>query len=198
MSKKRKFKGNNYQGGSKNTKIKTHIQSFNPDGTSIDPSLCDSNNLVILYTISRLEIETCDTDRIVHDLDANSGSIFVKCGMGNIIFAVEGYDSDDREMYLIPEFRRWMAQAEELNICWLYYSNIESYWFNTAFLSTANNLTVRDKSEICVVYTSDVQAFLDSQIERYEEFCNVANKTSEESDRHLESALRKFNILNQE
>lgn len=197
MSKKRKFKANNYQGGSKNMKFKTHIQSLNPDGTSIGPSLCDSNNVVILYTISRLEIETCDTDRIVHDLSVNSGSPFVKCGMGNIIFMVEGYDSDDREMYLIPEFRRWMAKAEKLNLCWLYYSNVESYWLQTALLSITNNLVVEDKSEICALYKRDVQAFLDSQIERYEELCNVANKTSEESERHLESALRKFNILNQ-
>ena len=45
--------------------------------------------------------------------------------MGSLVFGVDGYDSDPRELHVIPEVRRFYAAFHEAWPYWLYFCNLD-------------------------------------------------------------------------
>jgi len=67
----------------------------------------------VLYGISRHEVEHCLTERIVHDLRMAPDNPFCSCPMDGLLFSVDGYDDDPRELFQIPEFREFIRELSK-------------------------------------------------------------------------------------
>src|SRR5882724_3682091 len=67
-----------------------------------------SENELIVYQFSRMKVEQGDFTHFLSlytpdKLPAGPG---LKAMLGRMLFCIEGYDADPREIYLIPEVRR--------------------------------------------------------------------------------------------
>jgi hypothetical protein len=85
-----------------------------------------SEKQLIVYQFSRDKVERGDFSAFL----ATFGTDRLPTGpalaglQGGLIFAVEGYDDDDREIYAIPEVRRFYASFHRAWPYWLYFCDL--------------------------------------------------------------------------
>jgi len=174
-------------------KTKTHSADGIPS-TTTPAELKDS---VVMYEISRYEIENGLTQRLVHDLRVDPGNPLIQAGIGNIIFMVTGYDNDPREIYEIPEFVAYIRKANKSAPCWMYYAAPESLWVQTvAFCVLKSSHVSGSRPGFRTLAFSPYEAagFLDSQLDDCCELSIIAKVSEKKSKEHLKLVFKGFGI----
>lgn len=184
------MKNHTHINGAYNVEITTHWSHIDSNGSISASGPEHFENAIIFYEISRLEIELGHTSRIQDDLKADKGNPFVRHGMGNIIFAVNGYDSDPRELSQIPEFQRFVGKLQKAYPCWLYFARIESYWLQVVLSSLSGGGDA--------VTAQQLESFFMEQIDLLATLSVLAGKSQEEMIQHLNKARKSFGLAHKE
>ncbi len=154
-------------------------------------SPADFKNSVIIYEISRKEIESCNTERINNDLKPDPNSVMVKHGMGKVDFRATGYECEERELFHLPKFRKFMVRMQVENPCWLYYNHVSSFWLHYAALSVCDNSATLqrtgDKRIECVFSNENLASFLNVQLLQFLELWDASGRGLDEIIPHLDA-----------
>lgn len=180
-------------------KQKTYMYQYTIDGGAkpIEPTNADFRNSVICYLIAREDIEAGYVDRLAHDLRITPDNPMALGGPGKVIFMADGYDSDRRELWEIPEFVRFVRKAEEAKLCWLYFSDTDSRWMNVLLATRCDGSVpvIRESHmNLIPVYEEIIQATVDRQAEDFHKLCRIAglrNKAASHAFRMAVKAVRK-------
>ncbi|MEI6492493.1 MAG: hypothetical protein WCO94_08085 [Verrucomicrobiota bacterium] len=157
----------------------------------------DMKNSVVMYEISRYEIENGLTERLVHDLRVDPENPLIQAGIGSVIFMVTGYDIDSRELYDIPEFVAYIRKANEATPCWIYYAAPESYWLQTVVFCISKSAYVsgsRPGFRTLAFSPYEAAGFLDRQLDDCLELSIIGNVTEKKSREHLKLVFAGFSI----
>ena len=82
---------------------------------------------LILYQFSRSKVERCDFGHFLslYAPDKLPEGRPLRDMMNCFVFCIEGWDSDPREIHLIPEIRRFYSVFHEAWPYWLYFCNLD-------------------------------------------------------------------------
>lgn len=83
---------------------------------------------IIFYQFSRDKVERGDFSHFLslYAPDKLPTGRRLRVMMNSIVFGIEGYDDDPREIHSIPEIRRFYAAFHEVWPYWLYFCNLET------------------------------------------------------------------------
>jgi hypothetical protein len=83
---------------------------------------------IIFYQFSRSKVERCDFSHFLglYAPDKLPTGSRLREMMGTLMFVIEGYDDDPREIHSIPEIRRFYTAFHEAWPYWLYFCNLET------------------------------------------------------------------------
>jgi hypothetical protein len=83
---------------------------------------------LILYQFSRSKVERGDFNHFLslYAPDRLPEGRRLREMMGRIVFCVEGWDDDPREIHMVPEIRRFYSAFHEAWPYWLYFCNLEA------------------------------------------------------------------------
>ncbi len=153
----------------------------------------------VLYEISRHEVESCLTERITHDLRIAVDNPFCACEMDGMIFSVRGYDDDPRELFQIPEFRRFVRKLNNHEIPWLFLACLETLWVQVLALCLVDNaaaITDTRKGRTRMAFPGqDVAGFLGAQMEAFGAMCELQGVTLEESEARIRAVCESFGFF---
>ena len=152
---------------------------------------------VVMYEISRYEIENGLTDRLVHDMRVDQENSLIQAGIGNVIFMSPGYDDDPREIYEIPEFVTFIRKANKSAPCWMYYAAPESLWVQTVAFCVLKSSHVsgsRPGYRTLAFSPYEAAGFLDSQLDDCCELSIIAKVSEKKSKEHLKLVFKGFGI----
>src|SRR6266516_775160 len=82
---------------------------------------------LIFYQFSRSKVERIDFSHFlsVYARDKLPTGRRLRAMMGSLVFCVEGYDGDPREVHIIQEVRRFYAAFHQDWPYWLYFCNLD-------------------------------------------------------------------------
>ena len=83
---------------------------------------------IIFYQFSRSKVERYDFSHFLrlYAPDKLPAGRRLREMMGTLMFVIEGYDDDPREIHSIPEIRRFYMAFHEAWPYWLYFCNLET------------------------------------------------------------------------
>ena len=83
---------------------------------------------IIFYQFSRSKVKRCDFSHFLglYAPDKLPTGSRLREMMGTLMFVIEGYDDDPREIHSIPEIRRFYTAFHEAWPYWLYFCNLET------------------------------------------------------------------------
>jgi len=111
---------------------------------------CDFDNLcvrmagdIIFYQFSRSKLERGDFSHFLglYAPDKLPTGRRLRAMMGSLVFCVEGYDDDPREINTIPEVRKFYSVFHEAWPYWFYFCNLEVDTLRTMVLCCLRSLT---------------------------------------------------------
>jgi len=166
----------------------------------------DLQNSLLVYQITRLEVEMGFVDRLLYDMRPTSDNPLVYAGPGKCIFSVIGYDDDPRELFEIPQFVSFVRKANEFSPppCWIYFSHPgfrkipASRWLSlVAFCSINNASTVRQSGVEKFHFAlskPEISDFLARQMTDFNAMCSLANVRGREIKKCLSSVRKCLGI----
>jgi len=82
---------------------------------------------LIVYQFSREKVERGDSSHFLdlYGSDKRPQGLLLNRLLGRLVFCIEGYDSDPREIHSIPEVRRFYSAFHEAWPYWLYFCNLD-------------------------------------------------------------------------
>jgi len=182
------------------THIQTSFYSSVAGGIKTDFTEADFSKSVVLYEISRFEVENGLVDRLIHDMRVQDDNPMIHGGPGHCGFWVSGYDDDPRELYEIPEVVAFMRKADESCPCWIYFSNVECRWLGlVAFCTSQNGGVFRRKDESKFTFAlsgPEISGFLTRQMSDFDAFCALAKIPETRIRDHVSGILQSFGIGN--
>src|SRR4051812_37820153 len=112
---------------------------------------------LIVYEFSRFKIERGDFSHFLaqFSLDKLPTGRRLRQMMDSMLFYVQGYDDDEREIHAIPEVRNFYRAFHEAWPYWLYFCNLETdnlKMMLSCCLDTFLAVTVDGTSEVKVKY----------------------------------------------
>lgn len=98
--------------------------------------------------------------------------------MNGMATFVQGYDSDPRELYAIPEVRTFYSRLDSAWPYWLYFGNLETDGLMTIVLcclASLDTLAVKGRSAVQVAYDPlELLGFLSKHFPAMNEMCERA------------------------
>ncbi len=91
---------------------------------------------VVFYQFSRSKVERGDFSHFlsIYGPDKLPTGQALRLMMNTLMFVIEGYDDDPRELHSIPEIRRFYAAFHEAWPYWLYFCNLDTELFRMMVL----------------------------------------------------------------
>lgn len=101
------------------------------------------NRDIIVYQFSRLKIERGDFSQFLrlYAPEKWPGGRKLREMMDSMLFCVEGYDLDDREIHSIPEVRKFYREFHAAWPYWLYFTNLDQDCLKMMVLCCMDSLT---------------------------------------------------------
>lgn len=98
---------------------------------------------VVFYQFSRLMVEDGDFSHFLglYGTEKLPNGQDLRLMMNSIIFGIEGYDDDPREVHSIPEIRQFYAAFHEAWPYWLYFCNFDTDVFRMMVLCCLPSIT---------------------------------------------------------
>lgn len=78
----------------------------------------------LVFQASRVDVETFSTQGILTLLEKLLKPEVAMRAWGKLILMIDGYDDDERELYMIPEVRRWMQEVDREFKYWLFFMDL--------------------------------------------------------------------------
>src|SRR5436190_21009397 len=90
-------------------------------------SASQMDRTLILYEFSRLKLERCDVPHVLslYAPDKLPTGRRLREMMNSMVFAVDGYNDDPREIQIIPEVRLFYSVLHAVWPYWLYFCNLD-------------------------------------------------------------------------
>jgi hypothetical protein len=170
------------------------VADITEDGAKVKsiPEPTDMSDGVMIYIIMKEEIENCDVKRLVHDLRPDDDNPIFTSGPGRVIFMVDGFDEDPRELMMIPEFRKFIKKADQARPCWMYFARPESKWLLYMLAVTGEKCTAHECGEFVQFNLDpyDKFAFLTYQINAFLALCRQAGIDSRTCEAHIRESVK--------
>lgn len=98
---------------------------------------------LIVYTFSRSKVERGDFSHFLslYSPDKLPSGRRLREMMNTMLFAIEGYDDDSREIHTIPEIRRFYSAFHDAWPYWLYFCNLDTDAFRAMVLCCLPSIT---------------------------------------------------------
>ena len=98
---------------------------------------------LIVYQFSRTKVEQVDFSHFLSLYTPNNlpAGPRLKAMLGRMLFCIEGYDADPREIYLIPEVRRFYTAFHQAWPYWLYFADLDTDGLNGMVICCLNSFT---------------------------------------------------------
>ena len=98
---------------------------------------------LIMYQFSRSKVERGDFSHFLslYSLDKLPTGQKLRQMMNSIVFCIEGYDHDPREIHTIPEIRKFYSAFHAAWPYWLYFCNVDQDTLKTMVCCCLNNIT---------------------------------------------------------
>lgn len=104
---------------------------------------------VIFYAIDRDDIKKCNSQyflQFIERLCVNDN--LCRKVQGKLEIMIDGYNHDKRELYEIPEIRKWFKKVDKSNIAWFYFCNTISPSFGlTVYFMCMSNAKIINTQE---------------------------------------------------
>lgn len=78
----------------------------------------------LVFRASRIDVETGSTQGILSLLEKLLNPNVALRAWGKLILVVDGYDDDQRELYMIPEVREWIREVDREFPYWLFFMDL--------------------------------------------------------------------------
>jgi len=116
--------------------------------------------------------------------------------MDRVLFSVHGYDRDGRELFMIPEFQKYIAKVHEQNPGWIYYANLETDWLKIIAMCLFPNATAVTKSTKSDMFFlgSDVADFIAGQLAPLFALCEISGVRREDAEDRVRAVCSSFGI----
>jgi hypothetical protein len=87
-----------------------------------------NTDLIVYYRFSRDNVVRSDLSRFLslYAPDRLPAGRRLRAMMNSMVFCIEGYDDDPREIHCIPEVRRFYSAFHEAWPWWLYFCNLDN------------------------------------------------------------------------
>lgn len=98
---------------------------------------------LILYQFSRSKVERCDFSHFLslYAPDKLPTGRRLRSMMGSMVFCIEGYDDDPREIHTIPEIRNFYAAFHQAWPYWLYFCDLNQDGLKTMIFCCLKSFT---------------------------------------------------------
>ena len=98
---------------------------------------------LIVYQFSRSKVERGDFSHFLglYSPDKLPAGRRLRAMMNNMMFCLEGWDDDEREIHSIPEVRRFYSAFHDAWPYWLYFCNLDTDTLRTMTMCCMNSLT---------------------------------------------------------
>lgn len=131
-----------------------------------------------MFQVPRKDVEDCNPEMMLHGVRVADDNPIIQAGPGTVLFGVEGYDDDPRELWQIPEFIRFAKKMEEHTPCWLYFAAPGSGWSLLILNACDPKPALVQKSDgsgyLRGHLNTAIDAFLESQVDDFMELCGIA------------------------
>ena len=119
------------------------------------------NRDIIIYQFSRSKVEQGDFTHFLEQFGSDklpSGTP-LKRMMNSMVFVVEGYDNDPREIHTIPEIRKFYRAFHHAWPYWLYFCNLDQNGLKMMIFSCLESFTAVkvDGSPDCAVQCDPIE-----------------------------------------
>jgi hypothetical protein len=156
-----------------------------------------SESGLLIYVISREEIEACDTNRFIKNFSSEQiAPALAKRLMGNVLFVVVGYDDVDLHLCRIPAVCRFYAAIYKQAPCWLFYSELTSFTLKMIFSCILNENLGRTAFSSTQwegeTYVQGLMAFLDEGAEPFYALLDHAGVDEMVGDEHFQEVIEYF------
>jgi len=180
------------------THIRTSFHSAVAGCIKTDFTEADFSKSIVIYEISRSEVENALVGRLVQDLRVGADNRLIHGGPGHCVFSVSGYDDDPRELWQIPEFRSYIKRANKEGIPWLYYASIESRWLQVVALCLVDNaatLTNTTTQRTRMAFDGHgLYNFLHEQIDPFLALCETAGVPPGDAEKRMAEVCASFGM----
>ena len=98
---------------------------------------------LIVYQFSRSKVERGDFSHFLglYSPDKLPAGRRLRAMMNNMMFCLEGWDDDEREIHSIPEVRRFYSAFHDAWPYWLYFCNLDTDTLRTMVCCTLPSIT---------------------------------------------------------
>ena len=111
---------------------------------------------VITVLVTRAEVEGLMVDSIVERLTLLSGNPeYARKFADAVMFCFQGYDEDAREIYEIPEIRRYLSAVDKAWPYWIHFLNLEEGTWATLLCCLLDVEVVRQGNQVGAAITMD-------------------------------------------
>jgi hypothetical protein len=141
---------------------------------------------LIVYTFSREKVERGDFSHFLglYAVSRLPHGPALKALMGSFMFAIEGYDNDAREIYLIPEVHRFYRAFHPAWPHWLFFYNLRHDSLKTMViccLQTFATFKVHGRANCAVEFdTLELIEFIARDLPSMNAMCERAGMTERE------------------
>jgi hypothetical protein len=135
---------------------------------SKNPNIYETDNPLI-FSVPHDDIRSGDTTRVLTPLQGfleNRNAVVG--GRGRITLLFEGYDDDPRDVYDIPEIRRYAKALDEAFPYWFYFANLQGDTLKVLALCVCRIVKV---SGFSTPQPDDLKQFLFSHIIALNQLC---------------------------
>ena len=138
---------------------------------------------LVLYQFSRLKVEGGDFGNFLslYALDKLPTGRRLRDMMNGMVFCIEGWGSDPREVHTIPEIRRFYSTFHEAWPYWLYFANLDVDTLKAmtmCCLPTLSSIQVAGQAEVKVVCDPlELVIFLSRDLAPMNQMCERAEMT---------------------
>jgi len=124
---------------------------------------------LIFYQFSRSKVERGDFSHFLslYAADRLPAGRRLREMMDRLVFCIEGYDEDPREIHSIPEIRRFYSAFHNAWPYWLYFCNLEADTLSAMTLCCLPSVTtmqVDGRTQVAVTWMSGSRIFCTSTI----------------------------------
>jgi hypothetical protein len=155
---------------------------------------------LILYQFSRDRVEACDAKDFLSRFGGSGLPKGKKLAemMNGVVLMIEGYDHDPREIYAIPEARKFYQQLWQKWPYWLYFCNLDTenlMMMVMCCLESLDALKVKGQSQVKVsISPLDVVQFISGGFVPMNEMCERAGMSERQIFERTKAVFGYFNL----
>ena len=155
---------------------------------------------LIFYQFSRPKVERCDFGHFLSQFshDKVPAGRRLRQLMDRLIFCIDGYDEDPREIHAIPEIRRFYAAFHDVWPYWLYFCNLEGDTLKAMVfccLPSLNEMKVDGRDQVAITLDPlEILDFLKNDFQPMNRMCERAEMFEERVAQRTRSLFEYFSL----